>query len=251
MFFYKVGNGHCTYIEFPNGKNGLIDVYVNTEEGYDNVVERLKKANITKIDYLFITHPHRDHIQGLSLLKNNFKIGQFICSPIKFTPDPIYEDWQIYEKIRSGNFCDSSHEVTEGWYTNIGDVRIDYLAPKKQLLKNYPKDVNNNSLILSIQCNGHKIIIPGDMEEAGWSYIPDEHIKDSTLLLASHHGNDSGYHPEKTKAKDLAFVVISSGPKTEHDADNKYRQHVRKKVYTTRSGKIITRIDSNNTLHME
>ena len=153
--------------------------------------------------------------------------------------------------MRKGNFCDSYYEVTEGWNTNIGDVRIDYLAPKKQLLRDYPKNVNNNSLILSIQYGGHKIIIPGDMEKAGWSYIPDEHIKDSTLLLASHHGNDSGYNPQKTKVKNLAFVVISSGPKTEHDADNKYMQHVRKKVYTTRNEKIIARIDGNNTLYME
>lgn len=251
MFFYKVGNGHCTYIEFPNDKNGLIDVYINGEEGYDNIIARLKNANITKIDYLFITHPHRDHIQGISLLKDNFEIGQFICSPVNFTPNPIYDDWEVYEEMRGGKYCDNVYEVTEGWYTEIGDVRIDYLAPKKQLLKDYPGDVNNNSLILSIKCKGHKIIIPGDMEKAGWSYIPNNDIKDSTLLLASHHGNDSGYHPQKTKIKNLAFVVISSGPKTEHDADNKYRQHVRKKVYTTRSSKIIARIDDNHTLHME
>ncbi len=84
IFFFKVGNGHCSYIEFPNGENGLIDVKVSKADGEDNIIEILKKANISKIDHLFITHPHQDHMGGLSEVVSNFTIGTFRYSPIYF-----------------------------------------------------------------------------------------------------------------------------------------------------------------------
>lgn len=250
LFFFKVGDGHCSYIEFPNGKNGLVDVKITHEENQDDVINILKAAKIDRLDYLFITHPHRDHIEGLDEIVDNFSIGTFICSPIDFVPDPIYDSWEIYEAMRKGNHCDGVYEVTEGWHSDIGDARIDYIAPQKELLEECPDDVNNNGLILRIKCRGHQIIIPGDAETECWEKIPDDEIEDTTLLLAAHHGNSSGYCLEKIKLMDLAFVVISAGPKTEDDADQKYANQVRKKVYTTRQNRVVAAIDDGNTLHM-
>ena len=250
IFFWKVGNGHCSYIEFPNGKNGLIDVKVSSDDGNDNIIEILNEANISKIDYLFITHPHQDHIGGLSEVVSNFTIGQFIYSPIYFKPDPIYDDWNIYEQMKQGYHCEENSEAGKGWYSSIGECRIDYLAPFDSLLTTQPDNVNNNGLLLKITCRRHEIIIPGDIEEDGWEYIDDNDIIDSTLLLASHHGNNSGYNLQKIKAMNPAFVVISTGTKTEYDADQKYRNQVRKKVYTTRRGRIVARIDEEKTLHI-
>jgi len=250
LFFFKVGDGHCSYIEFPNGENGLVDVKVTHEENQDDVINILKTAKIGRLDYLFITHPHRDHIEGLDEIVDNFSIGQFICPPVDFIPDPIYDSWEIYEEMRKGNYCDKASEVTEGWYSNIGDTRIDYIAPRKKLLEEFPDDINNNGLILKIESRGHRIIIPGDTEEECWEQISDNEIKNTTLLLAAHHGNDSGYCLEKVKAMNLAFVVISAGPKTEYDADEKYKNQVREKVYTTRQNKIVARVDEQHNLHM-
>ena len=248
IFFFKVGNGHCSYVEFPNGQNGLIDVKVSTENNDDNIVEILKNAKISRIDYLFITHPHRDHIGGLEELVANFNIGTFIYSPIYFRPSPIYEDWNIYEQMKQGYFCESKYAVKNGWHTTIDDCEINYLAPFDYLLSNQPENVNNNGLLLKITCKGHKIIIPGDIEEDGWELVNDQDIKNTTLLLASHHGNNSGYNLQKIKRMNLAFVVISAGSKTEYDADQKYRNQVRKGVYTTRQGRVVARIDQNNIL---
>jgi len=251
IIFFKVGNGHCSYIEFPNGGNALVDVKVCSEDdGFDNLINILQKASISTINYLIITHPHRDHIGGLSRLLDNFTIDKFLYSPVKFTPYPVYEDWQDYEDMKKGNYCNEATAVMEDWYSSIGDVRIDYLAPLESLLGHWPDDVNNNSLVLNITARGHKIIIPGDMEEDGWDFIPGSSLKDITVLLAPHHGNKNGYNYDKMKAMNPAFVVISAGSKTEHDADDRYRNIVRKSVYTTRRKSIVARIDSNNTLRI-
>ena len=251
IFFFKVGNGHCSYIEFPNSQNGLIDVKVSKERNDDNVIDILKSANISNIDYLFITHPHQDHIGGLSELVKNFKIGTFIYSPIYFKPNPIYDDWTTYEQMKRGYYCSQKYEVTEGWKTQVDkETRIDYLAPIKYLLANQPDNVNNNGLLLKINCRGHNILLPGDIEEDGWEYIKDDYIKGITLLLAAHHGNNSGFNLNKIRTMNLALSVISAGEKTEYDADAKYKRQVRKNVYTTRQNRIVAKIDESNILHM-
>ena len=71
-------------------------------------------------------------------------------------------------------------------------------------------------------------MICGDTEEAGWKGVPDWQIKDTTLLLASHHGNKSGYHLPKIQVMAPKYVVISAGEKTEADADNRYKYHTDK-----------------------
>ena len=251
IIFFKVGNGHCSYVEFPNGENGIIDLKVSKEQNDDNVIDILDKALINKIDNLWITHPHQDHITGLKELTDNFEVINFFYSPIDFMPDPIYDDWKIYEHMKKGYYCNEQHATTNGINTTIGsDTRIDYLAPNSTVFMYPSGNVNNDGLLLRISCRGHKILIPGDIEEDGWDSINDNLINDTTLLLASHHGNNSGFNLNKIKAMNLAFVAISAGAKTEYDADEKYKRQVRKDVYTTRRRKIAARIDNQNTLHM-
>lgn len=250
MFFFKVWNWHCTYIEFPNWQNALIDVKITDETPYENVLNILLEADIKKLNYLIITHPHQDHIWWLSKIVQNIEIDEFIYSPIYFKPNPTYNDWHIYEEMKKWNYCKKQFAVKKWWYTPIDDCRIDYLAPIDYLLNTQYDNVNNNWLLLKITCRWHSIIIPWDIEKDAWEYIDNNDIKDTTLLLASHHWNNSWYHLEKIKSMNLAFVVISTWPKTEYDADQKYRNQVRKNVYTTRTKRVVVKIDNENTLHV-
>jgi competence protein ComEC len=246
IFFFKVGNGHCSYVEFPNGENALIDLKVSKESNDENVIEILNNAKIHEINHLIITHPHQDHIGGLSELMRNFSVREFIFSPIYFEPDPIYDDWNIYELMKKGKHCNRASEVKKGWFTTVGDCTIHYLAPYPDLLKSQPEKINNNGLVLKINATGHNIIIPGDIETDGWEYINDGDLKNTSLLLASHHGNNSGYNLNKLKIMNPGFVVISAGPKTEYDADQKYRNNSRNGVFTTRMKRIVATIDKND-----
>jgi competence protein ComEC len=261
LFFFCVGNGHCTYVSFPNGQNALIDI--NTSSGKENPISILKALNINSLDYLIITHPHRDHITGFTELVKKIVIQNFIYSPVYFRPDPVYEDWQTYEYLRtSSHFIRRTiYEHTIGGFLfqgcHIGGVKIRYLLPFWGL-SFIQKDINVNdmSLIIRLTYGKNRIIICGDTEETGWMRIPDTLISNTTLLLASHHGNDSGYYLPKISIMAPQYVVISAGIKTKSDADNKYIHQTNKwnhplvtallgespkRVYTTRlSGVIAT-----------
>jgi beta-lactamase superfamily II metal-dependent hydrolase len=135
-----------------------VDLNRKSENEGDDPLMRIWRTGIRHIHHLFITHPHKDHITGIKELQKSFSIGQFYFSGIQFRPDPIYDDWEVYEWMKQ-NF-QNKHQVGGGWYTTVGDVRIDYLLPPKDLLSGTSEDVNNNSLLLRFAystASGHPV----------------------------------------------------------------------------------------------
>ena len=72
--FIDVGQGDCILIQV-NNKNLLIDS--GTSDSKEKVIKYLKNNNIKKLDYVVATHPHDDHIGGMSSIIKTFKIGDF------------------------------------------------------------------------------------------------------------------------------------------------------------------------------
>ena len=74
IHFIDIGQGDSTLIQSSN-KNILVDT---GDYNYRyKLVRYLKANNVEKIDYLFITHPHKDHMGSASHIINNFKIDKF------------------------------------------------------------------------------------------------------------------------------------------------------------------------------
>jgi competence protein ComEC len=89
-----------------------------------------------------------------------------------------------------------------------------------------------------------RVLICGDTGEEAWTFVKDEDIRNIDLLLASHHGNNSGYYQPKVSVMAPKYVVISAGPGTPNDADQKYKRYARLGVYTTRTERIVATCDN-------
>jgi len=65
IYFINAGQGDCTFIKGPNGKNLLIDA---SKYGYgtDYIVPFLKSIGVDSIQYVIATHFHEDHMGGLA-----------------------------------------------------------------------------------------------------------------------------------------------------------------------------------------
>ena len=50
----------------------------------DTVAVDIKGESITSLDYVVATHPHSDHIGGMSVILNDFPIGHFLEAVLKF-----------------------------------------------------------------------------------------------------------------------------------------------------------------------
>ena len=97
--FYDVKNisswGDCTFIEFPNGQTMLIDA--GTQEAGRTICSDLVKRGITEIDYLIISHYHKDHVNGLREILPRIKVHKAYTTgyrPTDFTwLDPFVEQY--------------------------------------------------------------------------------------------------------------------------------------------------------------
>jgi beta-lactamase superfamily II metal-dependent hydrolase len=80
IYFVDVEGGQATLFVTPARQSLLIDTGWPGNEGRDSerIVAAARKAGISKIDYVLITHFHQDHVGGVSQLAARIPIGTFI-----------------------------------------------------------------------------------------------------------------------------------------------------------------------------
>ncbi|MFN7921538.1 MAG: MBL fold metallo-hydrolase [Bryobacteraceae bacterium] len=80
IYFIDVEGGQATLIVTPQKGSLLVDTgwpgYENRDA--DRIVAAAKKAGLKQIDYLVMTHYHRDHVGGVEQLVAKFPVGTFV-----------------------------------------------------------------------------------------------------------------------------------------------------------------------------
>ena len=119
IYFIDVEGGQATLFVTPAGQSLLIDTGWPGNDGRDadRIVAAAKKAGISKIDYVLITHFHDDHVGGVPQLAARFPVGTSsttgtIARPLtpspKKTGKPIRQCWRrenISESAPSRETC--------------------------------------------------------------------------------------------------------------------------------------------------
>jgi beta-lactamase superfamily II metal-dependent hydrolase len=106
VYAIDVEGGQSTLIVSPSGQSLLIDTGWSGFNGRDadRIVAASKAAGITQLDYVLITHYHRDHVGGVPQLAERMKIGTFIDhGPNQEDSDVTRQDYGAYEKVVAGH----------------------------------------------------------------------------------------------------------------------------------------------------
>lgn len=101
IFFIDVEGGQSTLIVSPSGQSLLIDAGWRgfNERDADRIVAAAKAAKVKRIDYLLITHYHRDHVGGVPQLASEMKIVNFLDhGPNTEDTKVVREDYADYVK---------------------------------------------------------------------------------------------------------------------------------------------------------
>ena len=172
-------------------------------------------------------------------------------------------DWETYQKLRKGQgvirLAHLRGAAGTYWnqgkdYGDLGDG-IEILAPTTEIAQaaNAGAKHNNHSYVLRITYAGISIILGGDAESEVWENIVDTYgigLK-CTVLKASHHGRDSGYHQPAVKLMKPELTLVSVGSKPETCAANKYKNYSTKVLTTRLSGNVVLNIRPDGTAQYE
>lgn len=233
--FFAVDKGNMTLIQFSNGINMMVDCRRSADRS--SPLEYLR-SKVEKLDIVVITHPHQDHITGLQEVFEFFEPKHLWHCGRYFKPDPVFDDWTFYEKVRKGelSYC-RPMAVHAGQIIKISESQITILAPRLPFIEGSPEDVNNNGIVFSVVSGKSKVIVTGDTQEEQWDTLEHREFSNTSILLASHHGRESGYSDRILKIMRPQRIIISDGVPCETDATAKYSRFA--PVSTTRDNNVV------------
>src|SRR5690349_17572578 len=135
IYFIDVEGGQSTLIVSPSGQSLLIDAGWRGFDGRDaeRIVEAAKAAKVKNIDYLLITHYHRDHVGGVPQLANRLKILKFVDhGPNMEDTNVVKQDYSDYVKT----FQHGEHMVLKPRDTiPIKNLKVDVLSAAGEVVK--------------------------------------------------------------------------------------------------------------------
>jgi len=105
IYSIDVEGGQSTLIVSPSGASLLVDTGWPTRDGRDvgRIQAAMKDAGITRLDRVFITHFHVDHVGGVPELVQHVQVGEFIDhGPNHEDSDVTRHDFAAYLKAIEG-----------------------------------------------------------------------------------------------------------------------------------------------------
>jgi competence protein ComEC len=185
-------SGDSTIIKTPDGKVMLIDG--SAPETANTIKQALDALGIKKIDALVASHPHIDHVGGLTQIVYQYDI------------DKVYRSKVEYPTKTNDNFLKAIEDrgietviLKDGMSFDFGDTKVDVYSPTDDITypKGFPDNstafLNDNSVVLKMTYKDSKILLPGDLYIGGEKSLLDRHEKDiqADILKMPHHGSDT------------------------------------------------------------
>lgn len=178
IYFFNAGKADAILIS-NNSKNILIDT--GEEENVNDILNYFINNNITKLDYLIVTHFDKDHVGGASSIIDNIEIGEVIESSY------IKESEYYSNYINSLSKKSITPKTITGDYTiSLGDLIININGPEEIFSNN---ESNNSSLIVSITYKNNNFLFMGDSEELRISDFINKNSKTYDFIKIPYHGN--------------------------------------------------------------
>lgn len=178
MYIFNAGKADCILIS-NNGKHIMIDT--GEENLATKILSYLRNNNITKLDYLIITHFDKDHVGSASKIIDNIQVDNVLQSnyPKESTYYANYissiENKGIVPQTISGDVA-----------FTLGELNITVNGPTTIYDSN---ESNNSSLIVSIKYNNTGYLFMGDSQNNRIKDYLNSHSEKYSFIKIPYHGN--------------------------------------------------------------
>ena len=198
-----------SFLLLQNNQAMLVD------SGYFTTYQRVKKVleeyNVKKLNYVILTHPHRDHEGGFLRLMFDYRIDNLLIQhdlgnfKMSFTESLFY------------TISDSMIKYENFFTHNIIEVP-DHLSFAKSTLEFYdttPDDMNYNelnnyTLVFKMKYENVSMLFTGDLQKDGENTLLNSNIDLSAdILKVGHHGSKTSTSLPFLKAVLPKYAMVS------------------------------------------
>jgi beta-lactamase superfamily II metal-dependent hydrolase len=233
IYYIDTEGGQSTLFVGPAGESLLVDTGNAGERDLGRIVDTLKTAGVTKIDHLWTTHFHGDHVGALLEVAKQFPVGHFYDHGKPHQNDRIIsaQFLSAYETLSSGKRT----IVKPGDKVKMSGLDITTVASANQFIRtNLPGGGRQNAACAGVKPKDESAYIDADNgESAGfvlaygrfrtidlgdltWNgeldlMCPTNRIGTVDLYLTSHHGLEKSGSPALVQALRPRVVVMNNG----------------------------------------
>ena len=209
VYTLNVGQGASMLVMGPTGETLLIDSGDWPNEG-ETVIDTLNQLGLDRVDYLVTSHPDADHIGGhaeiIDYLETEGEGVGTVYDPGITSTSQTYQDY--LDAIDQHNV--TLYRSYAGDEIPMEGATVQILGPPEELVAN--GDRNENSLVIHIAHGNTSVLVPGDAESEGESYLIETYGEklNSTVLVPGHHGSSSSSGEAFLESVDPRIATITS-----------------------------------------
>lgn len=209
VMFINVGYGDATLVQI-DGLSYLIDT--GEKSSVPALYGALGICGVEKLEAVFLTHTHSDHIGGMEALVQKYEVGALYSAEISEDKDDGENKIDNLATELSLNHT----KLTAGDTVELASgIYFDVLGP----LEYNSDDDNDNSLVMRLNVNGVTFLFTGDMQFAEEATLLTAGADLSAdVLKVGNHGNPDATSAEFASAVSPEIAVISTD--TAEDADS-------------------------------
>lgn len=200
VHYIDVGQGDSELLQC-NGINILIDT--GESDQAQNLISYLEEQGVKQIDYLFLTHPHTDHMGGAVKIMEHFPVKNVYLTNRTHTTVSYRK---LIETIKNKNInrVQAKAGVTISFTKNLkGEI----LAPNK----NYD-DINASSIVMKVSYGKNSFLFTGDaIKETEADILKDGYDVSSDVYKVAHHGSSTSNSSAFLNAVNPSICVIEVG----------------------------------------
>lgn len=223
MKIWNVELGLAVHIKAPNGRYIVIDL------GSTNNTSPLQSLYRKDVGYMIITHPHLDHFSDIQNI--DYARPQILSRCKDYSRSELLEGVRDCDKDKITQYCnfaESYNAPVPPYMDPTTEAPFDGLTIEVFSTSACDKSNKNNfSSIVVLKLGNAKVVVCGDNEKESFEILMKrtdfkEAVKDAWVLVAPHHGRESGYYEEFVDLVKADITIISDKSGTDTSASQKY-----------------------------
>ena len=243
VVFFDVGQGDSIFI----GIGGRYQVLIDGGPG-KKVLEKLTQEMPfwdKTIDLVVLTHPEKDHLEGLIYVLENYEVKNIIWTGV-INETKVFFAWQ--ESLEKEKEQGASIKIVQaGEKIMIGEAVFEVLHPLENLGEQRPKDTNKTSLVMRLDFGEADFLFTGDIyKEEELDLIASRADLDADVLKLAHHASKTSTSSEFLQIVTPEVAIACVG-------ENNSYGHPHQEVITRLENLdiILLRTDVNGDIKME